>query len=87
MISNFKFTYLLESVYVLSLTSPGLFYSFTIPYNLSIYTFFDTEIMYLQILVNCKVLVNLSATTDFPSLCIECISILLSFNHFLQELL
>ena len=34
-----------------------------------------------------KVLIDLSATTDFPLLCIEYISISLSFNHFLKELL
>ena len=47
---------------------------------------FDTEVMYLLILV-LKVLVNLSATTNFPSLCIEYISISLSYNYFLKELL
>ena len=33
------------------------------------------------------VLVNLSAATDFPLLCIEYISILLSFNHDFIDLL
>ena len=42
--------------------------------------------MYLWILLF-KVLINLSATTDLPSLCIEYISISLSFNHFFIELL
>ena len=42
------------------------------------YMFFE---MYLWILVF-RVLMNLSATTDFPSLCVEYISISLSFNHF-----
>ena len=35
----------------------------------------------------CTFLINLSAITDFPSLCVEHISILLSCNHFLKELL
>ena len=39
------------------------------PPNESIYIFFDTEVIYLQILFF-KVLINLSAT-DFPSLWIE----------------
>ena len=47
---------------------------------LSIYTFFETEVIYLQISVF-KVLAKLLATTNFPSLCIEYISILLSCNH------
>ena len=34
-----------------------------------------------------KVLIDLSAAADFPSLCTECISVSLSFNHFLKELL
>ena len=49
--------------------------------------------MYLKILL-LKVLINLSATTDFPSLCVECVPILLFLfqyyfymNHFLKELL
>ena len=83
-----------ESIHELSLTSTGfilivlwyvLFYSFIISSNLSIYTFFDTEVMYLQILVF-KVLMNLSAATDFPYLCIEYISISLSFSHFYELL-
>ena len=42
--------------------------------------------MYLEILV-LRVLINLSAATNFPSLCIEYVSISLSFNHFLKEIL
>ena len=34
-----------------------------------------------------KVLINLSAKTDFSLLCVEYISISLSSNHFLKELL
>ena len=80
----------IESIYVLSLTSTGfmlivlwyvLLYSFTISSNLLIYTFFYIEVTYFQILVF-KVLINFSATTDFPSLCIKYISISLSlFFH------
>ena len=60
-------------------------YSFAISSNLLIFTFLDIEVMYLQILVF-KVLINLSATIDFPSLLIEYISISLSFNHDLTKL-
>ena len=38
--------------------------------SLSIYTFFDIEVMYFWILFF-KVLINLWATTDFPLLCVE----------------
>ena len=48
--------------------------------------FFDTEVIYLQILLF-KVLMNLSATADFPSLCVEYISIPLSCNHDFNDLL
>ena len=34
-----------------------------------------------------SVLINLSATTDFPSLFVEYITISLSWNHFLKEVL
>ena len=87
--------YSIEWIYVLSSTSAGfilivlwyiLLYSFTTSFNLSIYTFFDIEVMTLQILVF-KFLIDLSATTYFPSLCIEHISISLFFNHFLTKLL
>ena len=43
------------------------------PYNLSIYAFFYTAAICLLI-VFFKVLINLSETTDFPSLCVEYIS-------------
>ena len=49
-------------------------------------TFSDIEVIYLEILFF-KALINLSATTDFPSLCVEYITILLSCSHFLKELL
>ena len=42
--------------------------------NLSIYTFFETEIMYLEILFF-KVQMNLSAVTEFSSLGVEYVSI------------
>ena len=44
-----------------------LLYLLTMSSNLSIYTFFETEVMYLEILFF-KVLMNLSEVTDFPSL-------------------
>ena len=42
--------------------------------------------MYLKILFF-KVLMNLSAKRDFPSLCVEYIAISFSCSHFLKELL
>ena len=63
-----------KSMYVLDLTSGGfisivlwylLFYLLTISANLLIYTFFNVEVICLQILFF-KVLINLSETTDFP---------------------
>ena len=42
--------------------------------------------MYLEILLF-KVLINVSATTDFLSLCVEYISILLSCSHDFTDLL
>ena len=51
-----------------------------------IYTLFGTEVTYMQILFF-KVLINLSTTTDFPSLCVEYISISLSCNHDFIDLL
>ena len=53
---------------------------FTISSNLSIYTFFDIEVIYLYILFFDKVLINLSATRDFHSLCIE--YSLISLNYY-----
>ena len=47
------------------------------PSRSSIYLFFDIELIYLWILFY-KVLINLSATTDFSSFCIEHIALLLS---------
>ena len=59
----------------------------TISSNLSIYTFFDIEVMYLEIIF-IKVLINFSTTTDYPSLFVEYISMslknLLHF-HLLKE--
>ena len=94
-LESFLITSLIESFYALSLTLTGfillvlwhvLLYSSTISYNLLIYTFFDIEVMYMWILAF-KVLINLSATTDFTSLCIEYIFMSLPFNHFLKKLL
>ena len=76
--TNFKFrifiiTFLTKLIYVLFLTSPSFIlivlwyvlpYLFTISSNVSKYTFFDIEVMYLQILVF-KVLIYLSTATDF----------------------
>ena len=52
----------------------------------SIYTFFETEVMYLQIILF-KALMNLSATTDFPSLCVEHISMSFFSSHDFIDLL
>ena len=54
--------------------------------KLSIYIFLDIEVIHLQILFF-KVLINLSAATDFPSLCVDCTSISLSCNHNFIDLL
>ena len=48
--------------------------------NLSIETFFETKVMYLYILF-LKVLMNLSVTTDLPSLFVEYISIAFFSSH------
>ena len=48
----------------------------------SIHNFFDTAVICLQILFF-KISINLSAATDFSSLCAEYISILLSHDLFL----
>ena len=45
----------------------------------------DTEVIYLQTFF-IKVLINLSAASDFPSLRVEFISTLLSCNHELIDL-
>ena len=37
-------------------------------------------------IIRVKVLINLSAATDFPLLCIEYISLSLSFNYFFKKL-
>ena len=50
--------------------------------KLSLYRFFDAEVINFV-----RVLINLSATTDFPLLCVECISISLSSNHDFIDLL
>ena len=86
---------LLESIYVFDFTSTGfilialwyfLLYLLTISANLSIYTFYDIEVIYLQILFF-TVLTNLSATIDFPSLCVEYISIAFFPSHDFIDLL
>ena len=50
------------------------------------YTFIDIEVMYLQILLF-KVQINLSATTDFPSLCVEYIFMSFFSSHYFIDLL
>ena len=47
-------------------------------FKLSVCTFFDIEVIYLQALLF-KVIINLSATTDVPSLCVEYICHSMSF--------
>ena len=70
-----------KSIHGISLTSTGFilmvlwYVLLNMSSNLSIYTF-----LILKILVF-KILIILSATRDFPSLCVECISILLSCNQ------
>ena len=54
--------------------------------NLSIYTFCDIEVIYLKILFF-KVITNLSTTTDFPSLCVEYISMSIFTSHDFIDLL
>ena len=48
--------------------------------------FFDTDVICLQILCF-SALINLSVTTDFPSLCVEYIFTSLSSSHLLKDLL
>ena len=83
------------NIYVLSLTSAGLIlivllfvllYLLTMLSNLSIYTFFDIEIIYLKILVF-KVLISLSATAVFPLFYTERISINFFSNQGFSDLL
>ena len=83
------------SICVLEITSTGfilivlwciLLYWLTALSNLSIYTFYDTKVICLYILLF-KVLIKLSATTDFPSLCFEYISMSLSSYQDLIDLL
>ena len=62
------------------------FYSLTISSNLSINTFFDIGVEYFEILL-LKILMNLLATTDFASLWIGYISVLLSHNYDLIDVL
>ena len=50
------------------------FVNLTMSSNLSIHTFFDIEVMYLYILFF-MVLINVSASTDFPSFYTEYISV------------
>ena len=47
-------------------------------------TFFEIAVMCLKSLFF-SVLINLSATTDFPSLCVEYISMLFIFKNFLKS--
>ena len=76
---------LLKPIYMLSFTSASFFlmvlwdmvlYLWTMSSNLSIYTFFDIEVLYYIF-----VLINLSARTDFPPLCVEYSSILLCWKN------
>ena len=46
----------------------------TISSNLPIYMFLDVKVIFLSILLF-KILINLLATTDYPSLCLEYMSI------------
>ena len=63
-----------------------LLYLFTMSLNISINTFFDIEAMYFYILFF-KVLINLSATTNFSSLFVEYISIAFFSNNRFIDLL
>ena len=83
------------SICMLEITSTGfilivlwciLLYWLTVLSNLSINTFFDTEVISLWILLF-KVLIKLPATTDFPSLSFECISLSFSSYQVLIDLL
>ena len=58
----------------------SMIWSFTLSSNWSIYTFFEMAVICIKILLF-KVLTNLSATTDFPSLFVEYVDMLLSFNQ------
>ena len=91
-LGSLSLLFLPESNYRLFLTSAGfivivlwyiLLYLFPISSNLSIYTFYDIEVMYLQILVF-RVIINLSATIEFHSLCV---SMPLFFNQDFMDLL
>ena len=97
MITNFKFRIFLiiffvkvnicAWLYINRLLIVQLFlYLLAMSSNLLIYTFFDIEVMYFQILFF-KVLANLSATTDFLSLYVEFASVSLSCNHDVIDLL
>ena len=54
--------------------------------HLSIYTFFDIKVKHLEILFF-KIVINLSATRDFPPLCFEEISAVFFSNHDFIDLL
>ena len=90
----FIFIFLHKNQYMFDFTSTGfilfvlwhvLFYLLVISPNLSIYKFFDVKVIFIGFVF--KVLINLSVTTDFPSLYVECISILLSCNLNFTDLL
>ena len=94
-LESWSLTYLPKSIYLISLTSISfilivlwyvLLYLLTISSNLLIYKFFDAEVMYFYISVF-KVLINLLAITDFPSLFVECISISFFSSHGFTDLL
>ena len=81
MITNLKLRifiiiFYIKLIYVLQFASAGfilmvyvLLHSLSITSNLSIYTFFVMEVIYLLILFF-NVLINLSGTANFPSLCL-----------------
>ena len=70
--------YIMYIIYILYITYNS--------YNLSKYPSFDTEFIYFLILF-LKLVIQLSATKDFTSLCVEYISISLSCNHHCIDLL
>ena len=96
MITNFKFKIFFIILFIKVNVSARLYiniYSFilivlrylwlyllTISSNLSIYILLHIEVIYLQILFF-RVLINLSATTDCPSLCVDYISTSFFFYH------
>ena len=94
-ISTFPIILFIKSIYMFGFTSTGvilmvlwyvLLYLLTMTSTLSMYTYFDIEVMYLWILL-CKVLTNFYVTTDFSSLCVKYISIAFCSTHDFIDLL